>query len=164
MLSTVTKALPHEDTAIQESGGVVLQLVSFQLGREVFAIDILDVQEIIRLAEITPVPNAPHYVEGMVNLRGKIIPIINLRARFGLCVTDPTKDTRVVVVEVGHVILGFIVDSVEEVIRLPKECIEPLSPTGRGGADECQRGVARVNGCLVLLLDLELLFGICPSG
>ena len=162
MLSTVTKALPHDDT--EEGSGVVLQLVSFQLGHEIFAIDILRVQEIIRLTEITHVPNAPHYVEGVVNLRGKVIPIINLRARFGLCGTDPTKDTRVVVVEVGHMILGFIVDSVEEVIRLPKECIEPLPPTGRGRADECQRGVGRVNGRLVMLLDLELLFGIRPSG
>ena len=141
----------------------MLQLVSFQLGNEIFAIDILGVQEIIRLAEITHVPNAPHYVEGVVNLRGKVIPIINLRARFGLSATEPTKETRIVVVEVAHVILGFIVDSVEEVLRLPEECIEPMPPTGRGGVDECHRGVGRVNGRLVMLLDLELLFSIRTS-
>ena len=162
MLSTVTKGLPHDD--IEEGNEAVLQLVSFQLGHEVFAIDILGVQEIIRLAEITPVPNAPHYVEGVVNLRGKVIPIINLRARFGLPATEPTKETRIVVVEVAHVILGFIVDSVEEVLRLPERFIEPLPPSGRGGADECHRGVGRMNGCLVMLLDLELLFGIRASG
>ena len=161
MLSTLTKVLLHDDA--EESSGAVFQLVSFQLGHEIFAIDIQDVQEIIRLGEITHVPNAPHYVEGMVNLRGKIIPIINLRVRFGLCVTEPTKDTRVIVVEVAHVILGFIVDSVEEVLRLPEECIEPLPPTGWGGADECHRGVGRVNGRLVILLDLERLFGIRTS-
>ena len=161
MLSTLTKVLLHDDA--EESSGAVLQLVSFQLGHEIFAIDILDVQEIIRLGEITHVPNAPHDVEGMVNLRGKIIPIINLRARFGLCVTEPTKDTRVIVVEVAHVILGFIVDSVEEVLRIPEECIEPLPPTGRGGADEWHRGVGRVNGRLVILLDLGRLFGIRTS-
>jgi len=162
MSSTLTQALPHDDT--EESSGVVLQLVSFQLGYEVFAIDILGVQEIIRLVEITQVPNAPHYVEGVVNLRGKVIPIISLRARFGLPATEPTKDTRIVVVEVAQVILGFIVDSVEEVLRLPEECIEPLPSTGRGGAEECHRGVGRVNGCLVMLLDLELLFGMEISG
>jgi len=161
MLSTVTKRLSHDD--IEEGVGVVLQLVSFQLGNEIFAIDILGVQEIIRLAEITHVPNAPHYVEGVVNLRGKVIPIINLRARFGLSATEPTKETRIVVVEVAHVILGFIVDSVEEVLRLPEECIEPMPPTGRGGVDECHRGVGRVNGRLVMLLDLELLFSIRTS-
>lgn len=162
MLSTVTKGLLHDDT--EEGSGAVLQLVSFQLGQEVFAIDILGVQEIIRLAEITHVPNAPHFVEGVVNLRGKVIPIIHLRARFGLPATEPTKETRIVVVEVAHVILGFIVDSVEEVLRLPEECIEPLPPTGRGGADECHRGVGRMNGRLMMLLDLELLFGIRASG
>jgi purine-binding chemotaxis protein CheW len=162
MLSTMTKALPHEE--IQEGSEVVLQLVSFQLGHEIFAIDILGVQEIIRMAEITPVPNAPHYVEGVVNLRGKVIPIINLRTRFGLSATEPTKDTRIVVVEVSHMILGFIVDSVEEVLRLPEGCIEPLPSTGRGGGEECHRGVGRVNGDLVMLLDLELLFGIETSG
>lgn len=162
MLSILTKSLPHDDT--EEVGGPVLQLVSFQLGNEIFAIDILGVQEIIRLVEITRVPNAPHYVEGVVNLRGKVIPIINLRIRFGLPRTEPTKDTRIVVVEVAHVNLGFIVDSVEEVLRLPEECIEPPPPTGRGGTDECHKGVGRVNGNLVLLLDLQLLFGFQTSG
>jgi len=162
MLSALMKALPHDDT--EEVSGVVLQLVSFQLGNEVFAIDILSVQEIIRLVDITHVPNTPHYVEGVVNLRGKVIPIINLRARFGLSATKPTKETRIVVVEVTHMILGFIVDSVEEVLRLPEECIEPLLPIGRGGVDECHRGVGRVNGRLVMWLDLELLFGTGTSG
>lgn len=156
MQNTLTKVLPHED--FEEDSGVVLQMVSFQLGDEIFAIDILVVQEIIRMLDITQVPNAPHYVEGVVNLRGKVIPIINLRARFGLPMIEPTKDTRIVVVEIAHMILGFIVDSVEEVLRLSEECIEPPPPTSRGGAEECHKGVGRVNGCLVLLLDLERLF------
>lgn len=161
MVNGSTKALA--DDALEDGSRVVLQLVSFQLGHEVFAIDILGVQEIIRLTEITQVPNAPHYVEGVVNLRGKVIPIINLRARFGLAVTTPTKDTRIVVVEVAHMILGFIVDSVEEVLRLPEECIEILPPTGRGGAEDCHRGVGRVNERLVMVLDLEQLFCVRTS-
>jgi purine-binding chemotaxis protein CheW len=158
MLSALTKPLSHDEN--EESSGVVLQLVSFQLGHEIFAIDILGVQEIIRLIDITHVPNAPHFVEGVVNLRGKVIPIINLRARFGLPVSKPTKDTRIVVVEVAHIILGFIVDSVEEVLRLPEEYVESMPPSDKGGINECHRGVGRVNGRLLVLLNLEHLFGI----
>ncbi len=162
MISTMTQAKPYEDTL--EGSVEMHQLVSFQLGPEEYAIDILGVQEIIRLVEITHVPNAPHYVDGVVNLRGKIIPIINLRNRFGLSSTEPTKDTRIIVVEVARLILGFIVDSVEEVLRLPEDLIEPPLSTGRGGADEFHRGVGRVNGRLLILLDLDLLFGIKKSG
>ncbi len=144
----------------EDSEGEILQLVSFQLGLEEFAIDILGVQEIIRFVEITPVPNAPYYVEGVVNLRGKVIPIINLRSRFGLSAAEPTKDTRIIVVEVEHSILGFIVDSVEEVLRLPANVIEPPPTTGRGGSDDFHKGVGRVEGRLLILLDLQLLFGL----
>ncbi len=158
MIETTTKvSLPEE---MLDDEGEVLQLVSFQLGPEEYAIDILGVQEIIRLIEITQVPNAPHYVEGVVNLRGKVIPIINLRSRFGLPSVTPTKDTRIIVVEVAQVILGFIVDSVEEVLRLSEEFIEGPPSTGRGGAEDFHRGVGRVNGRLLIILNLELLFGM----
>lgn len=158
MMNAITNTLSRDETF--EGTGEVLQLVSFQLGLEEYAIDILGVQEIIRMVEITPVPNAPHYVEGVVNLRGKVIPIINLRTHLGLSAAEPTKDTRIVVVEVGRTILGFIVDSVEEVLRLPEELIEPPPTTGRGGADEYHKGIGRVEGRLLILLDLELLFSI----
>ena len=156
-MTAITNTVPR-DHAFEESGEI-LQLVSFQLGPEEYAIDILGVQEIIRMVEITHVPNAPHFVEGVVNLRGKVIPIINLRARLGLRSVEPTKDTRIVVVEVAHLILWFIVDSVEEVLRLPEELIEQPPLTGRG-ADDFHRGVGRVDGRLLILLNLELLFGI----
>lgn len=158
MTTAITNTMPRDEA--YEGTGEVLQLVSFQLGPEEYAIDILGVQEIIRIVEITHVPNAPHFVEGVVNLRGKVIPIINLRTRLGLSSVEPTKDTRIVVVEVAHLILGFIVDSVEEVLRLPSEFIEPPPSTGRGGADDFHKGVGRVEGRLLILLDLELLFGI----
>jgi len=158
MMNAKNHTVPHDD--MFEGSGEVLQLVSFQLGPEEYAIDILGVQEIIRMVEITHVPNAPHFVEGVVNLRGKVIPIINLRTRLGLSSAEPTKDTRIVVVEVAHLILGFIVDSVEEVLRLPEEFIEPPPATGRSGGDDFHKGVGRVDGRLLILLDLELLFGI----
>jgi len=158
MMNAITNTVPHDE--MFEGRGEVLQLVSFQLGPEEYAIDILGVQEIIRMVEVTHVPNSPHYVEGVVNLRGKVIPIINLRTRLGLSSAEPTKDMRIVVVEVAHLILGFIVDSVEEVLRLPEEFIEPPPSTGRGGADDFHKGVGRVEGRLLILLDLELLFGL----
>jgi purine-binding chemotaxis protein CheW len=158
MMNTGISTVSQDETF--EGTGEVLQLVSFQIGPEEYAIDILGVQEIIRMVEITPVPNAPHYVEGVVNLRGKVIPIINFRTRIGLVVAEPTKDTRIVVVEVGHLILGFIVDSVEEVLRLPEELIESPPTIGRGGADGFHKGVGRVEGRLLILLNLELLFGV----
>ncbi len=158
MTNAITNTVPHGD--VYEGTGEVLQLVSFQLGPEEYAIDILGVQEIIRVVEITVVPNAPHFVEGVVNLRGKVIPIISLRTRLGLSTEEHTKDTRIVVVEVGRLILGFIVDYVEEVLRLPAENIEPPSPASGGGSSDYNKGVGRVDGRLLILLDLELLFGI----
>ena len=158
MTNSLVSAASEMETS--EGRGDVFQLVSFQLGQEEFAIDILGVQEIIRLVEITAVPNSPHFVEGVINLRGKVIPIINLRARFGLPLIDPTKDSRIIVVEIGHLILGFVVDSVEEVLRLPGELIEPPPATGRTGSDEFHKGVGRIDGRLLILLDLDLLFGV----
>jgi len=158
MMNAIKNTVSHDEGF--EGSGEALQLVSFQLGPEEYAIDILGVQEIIRMVEVTHVPNAPHFVEGVVNLRGKVIPIINLRTRLGLSSTEPTKDTRIVVVEVRHLILGFIVDSVEEVLRLPLDMIEPPPTAGRGGGDEFHKGVGRVEGRLLILLNLELLFAI----
>ena len=153
-----------ETTAVldahNEEGGALLQLVSFHVGEEEFAIDILGVQEIIRMVELTPVPNAPYFVEGVINLRGKVIPIIDLRSRFSLPAADRTKDTRIIVVEISNTVLGFIVDSVEEVLRLPESLIENPPSTGRGGSSEFHRGIGRVHGRLLILLDLGQIFGI----
>ncbi len=157
-MNAVTNMIHPDETS--EENGEVLQLVSFQLGPEEYAIDILGVQEIIRLVEITHVPNAPHFVEGVLNLRGKVIPIINFRTRLGLPSVEPTKDTRIIVVEVAHLILGFIVDSVEEVMRLPADMIEPPPSSGQGAAENYHKGVGRIEGRLLILLNLELLFGI----
>ena len=148
----------REPASIEEAGkgsGELLQLVSFHLGTEEFAIDILGVQEIIRMVELTPVPNALHFVEGVINLRGKVIPILDLRARFDLPSAERTKETRIIVVDISSTLLGFIVDSVQEVLRLPEELIEPPPTTGRGGSAEFHKGVGRVDGRLLIVLDLS---------
>ena len=150
---------PNVEDQSLEDRGEIHQLVSFHVGTEEFAIDILGVQEIIRMVELTPVPNAPHYVEGVINLRGKVIPILDLRARFGLPAGERTKETRIIVVDISDTILGFIVDSVQEVLRLPEDLIEPPPTTGRGGSAEFHKGIGRVEGRILILLDMNQLIG-----
>ena len=133
------------------------QLVSFHLGEEEYAVDILCVQEIIRAGRITPVPNAPHFVEGVLNLRGKVIPVIHLRRRLGLPETEHTKQSRIVVVDLSPHTLGFMVDAVSEVIRVTPDRIDPAPAGPLGPADSYVLGVARLDGRLVMILDLARL-------
>ncbi len=136
----------------------IFQVVSFQIGSEEYAVDILEVQEIIRMVELTPVPKAPYFVEGVINLRGKVIPIIDLRLRFGLSAAEQTKETRIIVVDVSRVILGLVVDSVSEVLRVPSNLIES-PPNGKQGGAEFHKGVGRIDGRLLIMLNLNRLLG-----
>jgi len=154
MIELAAQTSCREET--EENPGKIFQLVSFHVGSEEYAIDILGIQEIIRMVELTPVPQAPHFVEGVVNLRGKVIPVLDLRMRFGLPSATPTNDTRIIVIESNHILLGFIVDAVSEVLRVPESLIEPPL-TGRQGSD-FQKGVGRVEGRLLIVLDLDVLF------
>ncbi|MEW5796057.1 MAG: chemotaxis protein CheW [Candidatus Zixiibacteriota bacterium] len=132
-----------------------LQLVSFNIGTEEFGVDILKVQEINRMVEITRVPQAPHYIEGVINLRGKVIPIVDLRKRFNLELKEHDKNTRIVVVDIGGTIMGMIVDSVSEVLRLPADTIEPPPDIVTGVNSEYIRGVAKLDDRLLIFLDLS---------
>ncbi|MBD3403022.1 chemotaxis protein CheW [candidate division GN15 bacterium] len=133
----------------------LLQLVSFNIGTEEFGVDILKVQEINRMVEITKVPQAPAYVEGVINLRGKVIPIIDLRKRFNLEVKEHDKNTRIVVVDIGGNIMGMIVDAVSEVLRLPSDTIEPPPELVTGINSEYIKGVAKLEDRLLIFLDLS---------
>jgi purine-binding chemotaxis protein CheW len=136
-----------------------LQLVTFRLGNEEFGIDIKKVQEINRMIDITKIPNAPPFVEGVVNLRGKIIPIVSLRTKLGLGEADRDKATRIMVVEIEGRILGFIVDSVSEVLRIQDPTIEaPPSITGSNDSAYIE-GVINLADRILILLDLKVLFG-----
>ncbi len=156
------------DTAVAEKteqihGGAVeelLQLVSFNIGSEEFGVDILKVQEINRMVEITKVPQAPHYVEGVINLRGKVIPIVDLRKRFNLELKEYDKDTRIVVVDINGNILGMVVDSVSEVLRLPANTIEPPPEIVTGINSEYIKGVAKLEDRLLIFLDLSKVIDI----
>jgi purine-binding chemotaxis protein CheW len=134
----------------------MLQLVSFKLGQEEFAVDILLVQEINRMAEITPVPKASACVEGVINLRGKIIPVVNLRKRFGLEWGQASGEERIVVVNVENRVLGLMVDSVSEVLRIAANGIEPPPSLAAGIGSEYVKGVGKIDDRLLILLDLGM--------
>jgi purine-binding chemotaxis protein CheW len=141
------------DIAMKESE--LLQLVSFSIGGEEFGVDILKVQEINRMPDVTHVPSAPEYVEGVINLRGRVIPIIDLRRRFGMERKEHDKNTRIVVVELGGRIVGFIVDAVQEVLRIPRSVTEPPPSLVAGVRGEYITAVGKLEDRLLILLDLE---------
>lgn len=136
---------------------LLLQLVSFKLGFEEYAVDILKVQEINRMVDITSVPNAPPYVEGVINLRGKVIPVINLRKKFGLDAKEMDAQSRIMVVDVGTTV-GLIVDSVSEVLRLSSDTVEPPPPITSGNGSEYIKGIGKLEDRLLILLDIDRLF------
>jgi purine-binding chemotaxis protein CheW len=131
------------------------QLVGFRIGRETFGLPISIVREIIRVPEITAVPDAPPYVEGVINLRGRIIPVVDLRKRFGHADVAPDKKNRVVVVELERRAIGLIVNSASEVLRIPPSEIEHPSDVFPEGEMNFITGVGKLNGRLVMLLDLS---------
>lgn len=138
----------------------LLQLVTFGIGEEEFGIDILKVQEIIRTMAITKVPNSPPYVEGVINLRGKVIPVIDLRSRFDMENRDHDIHTRIIVIELHGMIIGFVVDGVSEVLRIPSSTVEPPPPVVAGIDSEYIRGVGKLDNRLLILLDLEKLISV----
>jgi purine-binding chemotaxis protein CheW len=139
-----------------QSHSDLLQLVSFHVGGEEFGLDILRVQEIIRVQQLTRVPNSPDFVEGVINLRGKVIPVISLRKVFGLGELAQDKQTRIVVIEIHGSVVGFMVDSVSEVLRIPTETVEPPPRLGKVQR-EYVSGVGKLDNRLLILLDVERL-------
>jgi purine-binding chemotaxis protein CheW len=131
-----------------------IQVVSFKLGSEEYGVDIAQVQEINRMVSVTHVPRAPHFMEGVINLRGQLIPIIDLRTRFAMPRAEHTKNTRIVVTEIGTKRVGMVVDSVSEVLRLPVDQIEDAPEMLTGVDTEYIRGVGKVEDRLIILLDL----------
>ena len=130
-------------------------LVVFDLGPEAYGVDIGSVREIIRMQEITRVPRTPEFVEGVVNLRGTVIPVIDLRKRFSLPPAERNKETRIVVVDIGGQDIGVIVDSVTEVLRVSSESVEPLSEVIATADSDYLLGIAKLHDRLIILLDLQ---------
>lgn len=139
----------------KELGSELLQFVTFNLGEEEYAIEILKVQEIIRMIPITRVPNSPEFINGVINLRGKVIPVMDLGKRIGLPEKETDNDSRIIVVEIQNKIIGFIVDKVNIVLRINNSIIEPTPQmVGRTNA-EFINGIAKMEHSLLILLDLD---------
>lgn len=157
-MATATVNTLAREKADREATGT-LQLVSFRSADEVFGIEITKVREIILLCDITRLPQTPHHVKGIINLRSTVIPVIDLRARFGFAESDPTSDSRIMVVNVGTRTVGIIVDAVEEVLRVSREQIAPAPPTVAGLGNEYLQGLVRLENQLLILLDIDRLLG-----
>lgn len=142
-------------TAKQSGSDELLQLVSFTIGNEEFGVNILQVQEINRMVEVTSVPNTPEYVDGVINLRGKVIPIVDLRRRFGMERKEKDMNTRIIVVELTGKVFGFVVDAVSEVLRIPKSVTELPPPIIAGIDAEYITAIGKLDNRLLILLDLE---------
>jgi purine-binding chemotaxis protein CheW len=149
-------------TAVQAS---LLQLVTFRLGEEEFAVNVGQVQEIVRLSTITAVPRSPSYVEGVVNLRGRIVPVIDLARRFGLPSGERTKTTRIVITEVEGRTVGMLVDAVSEVLRLESTAIEAAAEVLKTDVNtEYITGIGKADGRLLIMLDLNRLLSRDEAG
>ncbi len=132
-----------------------LQLVVFHLTDEEYAVPITQVHEIIKPAEITHIPGMPDFVEGVINLRGKVIPIIDIRKRFNLEQKEQDEETRIVVVDVGVQTVGLVVDAVTEVLRLSTEAIDPVPVTIAKISSEYLKGIGKLKERLIIILDIE---------
>ncbi len=139
------------------AGEEILQLVSFTLKDEEYAVDILNVQEINRITEITQVPNSPDYVEGVINLRGKVMPVINLRKKFGIEEKETDETSRIIIMDIRGVTNGLIVDSVSEVLRIPADTVEPPPQMSSGLNSRFIKGIAKLENRLIILIDINRL-------
>jgi purine-binding chemotaxis protein CheW len=155
----------HSGTGDQQLSGETAHLVCFRLGGEEYGVEIGQVQEINRMMPITRVPRAPSFMKGVINLRGQLIPIVDLRERFGMPAVEATKATRIVVVEIGHSRIGLIVDGVSEVLKLPVEHIDPAPDMMNDAQSGYVKGVGKSGDRLIVLLDLgPIILGTTEAG
>ena len=156
---TISSFGATSDTEAEESASDIRQLVCFRLGEGSYALDIQFVREINRLTDVTSIPTAPRFVEGIINLRGAVVPVVNLGLKFGLAETEHSKDTRIVVIESEGHTLGMVVDEVSEVLRLSASEIEPADNLNSSGINvDFVDGVGKVDERLILLLAPDRLF------
>lgn len=157
-IATNTQGASPGTEVTPRGGDEQLQLVTFEVASEEFAVDILAVQEINRMLVLTRVPQSPPEVEGVINLRGKIIPVLDLRKRFGLPCVEHSEHSRIIVVEVHGRVLGFIVDRVHEVLRVPSSIVEPAPGMVCSVDSDFIAGVGKLSDRLLILLNLRKLF------
>jgi purine-binding chemotaxis protein CheW len=166
MTATATAPAPAGTPSIHAAGSRSadeIQLVVFELGEERYGLDIATVYEIIRHQPITAVPQAPAFVEGVINLRGRIIPVVDLRDRFGMATGALTKASRIVVCDAAGTRVGLVVDGVSEVLMVPADAIESTPDVAAGHDAGYLRGIAKLGERLIILLDLDGLFGAADA-
>ncbi len=135
----------------------ILQLVTFKLGSEEYAVDILNVQEINRMVEFTQVPNSPNYLEGIINLRGKVIPVVNLRKKLELADKDNDENSRIIILDIEWITMGIVVDSVSEVLRVPIQKVEPTPQLSPNINIEYIKGITQLENRIIILLNMDKL-------
>lgn len=141
----------------EQSNDEVLQWVTFQLEEETYGINVMQVREVLRYSEIAPVPGAPDYVLGIINLRGNVVTVIDTRSRFGLVEGEITDNTRIIVIESEHQVIGILVDSVAEVVYLRSSQIDTTPSVGTDESAKFIQGVSNREGKLLILVDLNKL-------
>ncbi|MEH6649235.1 MAG: chemotaxis protein CheW [Motiliproteus sp.] len=141
--------------AASGSDDSVLQYVTFLLKDEIYGINVMQVQEVLRYSEIAPVPGAPSYVLGIINLRGNVVTVIDTRQRFGLMPADVTDNTRVVIIEVEKQVIGILVDAVSEVVYLNQSEIEKAPNIGTEESTKFIQGVCHKDDRLLILVELD---------
>ncbi|MCD6115373.1 purine-binding chemotaxis protein CheW [bacterium] len=155
---TISKDLNKVKSESLNNSDAVVQLVGFKIGDEEFGIEIQKVREINRTTEITRVPRTPEYVLGVINLRGNVIPVINMRTKFGFNNKNAGKDSRIIVLELKDNVIGILVDSVTEVIRLPSGTVEPPPNLSTNVETAYINGVGKLEDRLLILLDIDKVF------
>mgnify|MGYP001250097930 FL=1 len=141
----------------KETTDQVLQWVTFKLQEETYGINVMQVQEVLRYTDIAPVPGAPIYVLGIINLRGNVVTVIDTRARFGLPPSDVTENSRIVIIEADKQVIGILVDSVAEVVYLRASEIDTAPNVGTDESAKFIQGVSNRDGELLILVDLNKL-------
>lgn len=159
MQSTIEPNVQHESAEPKvvstRDGGQTSQVVNFHLGNEEYGLDIKIVQEIILVGSITQVPRVPEYVRGLINLRGKIVPVVDLRLRFGMDATEHGEHTRIIVLNASGHVIGIVVDAVNEVLRISQDQIEP-PPVGLMGLDQTFiQGLVKREEKIMILLNVD---------
>ena len=148
-----------ESTEVKETGEL-RQLISFSVGEEEYGLELARVKEVIRVREITWLPKAPSFVRGIINLRGDVIPIIDLRDEFGLDSREDTAQTRVIVVEMEGRFMGLVVDSASQVVRISADQVDPPPPVPGGFSQELITGVGKLEDRLVILLNPDAILTV----
>ncbi|PCI72830.1 MAG: chemotaxis protein CheW [Gammaproteobacteria bacterium] len=152
-------AEPSSSNKNDSDEDTILQWVTFRLANETYGINVMEVQEVLRFSDIAPVPGAPTYVLGIINLRGNVVTVIDTCQRFGLPPIEITENTRVVIIETDHQVIGILVDAVAEVVYLKRSDIDSTPNVGNDDSAKFIQGVTHREGQLLILVDLNKLLG-----